>query len=255
VHLDHALPVIRWKLEKENTTQNLIGHAWVNGSDHEASAQALHIEFHDPSSGRFAVGSDEDTLRPLFSFAFQQVKGSVPMAAGKYLGAETQGDEGGAVYLFQASSPDRFTLTVTPRSFDLARAAKQPKVEAQQAKKAASEDEDDLMQSSGPASTGHPILTPEDLASFHGESFVYVGHRVKSEPEKSFFQKWGTMVMLAGMLVLNVYMRSRNVGGAGAAAAVASPRAAAARVAGGSSKKGGATVEEITEGEGAKKDK
>lgn len=239
----HTLPHVRWKLEKENNTDNLIGRAYVNGSrndpmtqhvhthqhddddddadDHTPSELFLRVEFHsgDPSQGRFQSGYDEDSLPTLFRFAFHQHRASIPISAGIWNGDEMQGEKDdktknndGATYVFQASAPDRFTITVTPRSFDLLKASKpQPAAGDKKATKKHSDDDDDeLSSASGPATTGYPLLPASELAS--QESIIYIGHRIKSEAEKTFMQKYGTMILLGGMLLLNVYMRTKQSG-------------------------------------------
>lgn len=253
--LDHSLPSVRWSLQHENSTSNLFGRAVVNSSTGAADETFLRIEFHDPSSGLFQTGEDDESFQTLFSFSFSQVKGSVPMSAGFYNGGEVAGDEK-ATYLLQAASPDRFTLTVTPRSFDLAAAAVKSTAASAASKKKATSDDDDELTSNGPASTGHPSLSQSSLKG--ASSYVYVGHRIKREEEKTLLQKYGTMVLLGAMLLLNLYMRTRqsasqmtqaqNVARANAAIAAGAAR-------GGKSRSAGVQIEEITEGSaGTKKD-
>lgn len=183
---------IRWRLEKENNTANLFGRAWVNGTN-EYEGSILRIEFPDSTtSGAFQAGQDEDSLTTLFDFTFTQSKGSLPISVGAWQSSETQGeDKGAATYVFQAATQDRFTIVVTPRSFNLAAASKAPANKATTKKTVSNNDDDEDFSSQGPASTGHPMPTEEELAN--GESFIFVGQRVKVEVEKTFFQKFGTV--------------------------------------------------------------
>jgi hypothetical protein len=203
----------RWLLEPENGTANLVGAAWLNGTDAgEESAPArlaLRVEFREgAATGRFQSGVDEDNLDTLFAFAIQQPIDSVALSVGTWNGAEAPD----AAYVLQANSvtADRFTITVTPRGSDLAAAAVAAAaahaVKQRQARAAINEDDEDA--ASGPASTGHSAATPASLIG--AASYIYVGHRVRHEPAKTLFQQYGTMLMLGAMLILNVYMRSRQ---------------------------------------------
>ena len=193
------------------------------------------------------------------------MKGSQPISVGVWNGVEVAGDNN-ARYVLQASSSDRFSILVTPsggRSLAAVRSAASAatgtaasKKRASAAAAAAAEEEDDL-HVEGPASSGFPVLSSSDLAD--GESYLLIFRRVRVEENKTFFQKYGTMLLLGCMLLVNVYMRSKQSGaqlGAATAAtrsrAVAAPTPAAAastvarnRAAAAAQ---GARIEEITEG-------
>lgn len=187
--MSHSLPVVRWRLTSDNLTSNLIGRGWLNTSSEfdPQHSLALRVEFPDSTSeGTFQTGMDEDQLSNLFQFSFTQVKNSQPLAVGEWSG------EVKATYVFQAATSDRFTIIVTPRNFNLNEATKAAASSASKAsKKSTPTDDDDDFTPSGPASTGHPLLTAEELAN--AESYIYVGHRVKVEVEKTLFQKYGTV--------------------------------------------------------------
>jgi len=172
------------------------------------------------------------------------------MSAGTWHGAEVAGDNN-ARYLLQVSSSERFTITVTPSAGrSLAQVAKadpaDPALAAQQQQRAAStDDEDDVSVSTGPASTGHSLLSSEELEN--GSAYVYVGHRIRTEENKSFFQKYGTMMLLGGMLLVNIWMRTRQSG----TQLTAQQRVAQAQAVAGTSRRpppSSARIEEITEG-------
>lgn len=184
------------------------------------------------------------------------MKGSVPISVGVWNAADVAGDVEGARYVLQASSHDRFTVLVTPsggRTLAAVRTAAAAGAPAAKKRASAAEEEDDL-HVEGPASTGFPLLSAAQVAD--GESYLFVFHRVRVEENKTFFQKYGTMMLLGCMLLVNVYMRSKSAVPAPAAAArrVAAPAPASAaapstlarnRAAAAAQ---GARIEEITEG-------
>jgi hypothetical protein len=207
-----SLPAVRWRFAKENNTANLIGHAVLNGSEYgydSSDALALRMELHDPATGRLQLGSSEDSLRTLASLGFTLPKAGVPMSAGIWNGAEVAGDAN-AHYLLQVSSSERFTITVTPSGGrTLADVAKPIPTQHQQPTSTLVDEDDDIHTASiGPASTGHPLLSTDELTL--GRSYVYVGHRVRVDEPKTLFQKYGTMMLLGGMLLVNIYMRTRQ---------------------------------------------
>lgn len=188
-----SLPVVRWRLEKDNSSSlssHLVGFAHVNGS---ADALVLRLETHDTTaSGRVLTGSDEDHLDTLFTFGFSQIKGSVPLSVGLWSGADVAGDSA-ASGLMQTSGNDRWTLLVTPsQGRTIAQVAKGG---AKKRAAAASDDDDDL-HSEGPASTGHPQLSAAELGG--ATQILFVAHRVLKEENKSFFARYGSYLMLVG---------------------------------------------------------
>jgi hypothetical protein len=247
-----SLPVVRWRLQKENNTANLVGSAVVNGTlggfDADESL-ALRFELHDAASGRLQSGPDEDHLRTLAPLAFEHVKGSMPLSAGAWHGADVAGDND-ARYLLQVSSNDRWTLTIFPSGGrTLAQVAKAA-APASAARTAAADDDDDNV-ATGPASTGHPAASSaDDLAD--GAGFVYVAHRIHKDEPKTLFQRYGTMLLLGGMLLVNIWMRSKTgnsqLAAARATAATQGVGPAAARRAAAQPAASGARIEEITEG-------
>lgn len=257
----HSLPVVRWRLEKDNATStHLVGRAFLNdsaaGAD-DADALAMRVEMHDVSSGKILTGSDEDHLNTLASFSFSQVKGSLPLAVGIWKGAEVAGDSA-ARFVMQAANADRFTITVTP-SAGRTLAAVRDAVGTPKRAAAASDDDDELHVEVN-AATGHPLLTADVLAAAGGEAFLYVAQRVRHEQPKTFFERYGTFLLLGGMLAMNIYMRTRQSGTQlqqqiSRASKLAAPAANARRHAAASQ---GARIEEITEGSDiqlSKKDK
>jgi len=206
-----SLPVVRWRLSKDNTTDlpNLVGRAVVNGTAggyDSDEALSLRFELHDSATGRLQVGADDDHLRTLAPLAFEHVKGSMPLSAGQWHGADVAGDSD-ARYLLQISGNDRWTLTVLPSAGrTLAQVAQAPPAAPT---RSAAEDDDDLSGAAqGLASTGHPAASEEELKD--GVAFVYVAHRVRHEEPKTLFQKYGTMLLLGGMLIVNIWMRSKS---------------------------------------------
>lgn len=257
----HSLPVVRWRLEKDNATStHLAGRAFLNdsaaGAD-DSDALVMRVEMHDVTSGKILTGSDEDHLNTLASFTFSQVKGSLPLAVGTWQGAEVAGDSA-ARFVMQAANADRFTITVTPSAGRTLAAVRDAVGTPKRA--AASSDDDDDLHVEVNASTGHPLLSADVLSAAGGEAYLYVAQRVRHEQPKTFFERYGTFLLLGAMLALNVYMRTRQSGTQlqqqiSRASKLAAPAANARRHAAASQ---GARIEEITEGSDiqlAKKDK
>jgi len=214
-----SLPHAVWRFESENGTSSLalVGRSWLNGTGKDHGL-ALRITFDDISSGQFMSGVDEDALMPVFSFNFHHPLTSVATSFGTYHGLHQEAD-----YVMQIASTDRFTLAIFPRSRNLAHVSSKLDREESQF---------------GP--TGHL----DDLVS--SEEVLYlIGHRVKVEVEKTFLQKYGTMLLLGGMLLLNGWLKTRSAATPTRPATPAAvPAAGASRV---TTKREGARIEDITE--------
>ena len=153
------------------------------------------------------------------AFGFSAVKGSIPVSAGVWTGVDTAGDSH-ASYVMQTFGNDRWTILVTPSGGRTLAQVATAQAGAKKNKRAAAHaaDDDDL-HIEGPASTAHPALAPSELGS--ARQILFVAHRVIKESEKSFFARYGSYIMLVGMLLVNVWMRSKQgsmAPGAGAAA-------------------------------------
>lgn len=252
-----SLPAVRWRLEKDNSSSlatNLVGFAHLNGS---ADALYLRLETQDTTAiGRVLTGSDEDHLDPLFHFAFTQIKGSAPLSAGVWSGSDVAGDSA-ATYVMQTSGNDRWSILVTPSKGRTVAQVAKPAAGSTKKRAAAAADDDDDLHIEGPASTAHPALSVADLGS--ATQILFVAHRVHKEENKSFFAKYGSYLMLVGMLLLNVYMRTKSGAMAPAASQVARVRAqqaaagavpvSAATARARAAAAQGAQIEDITEGD------
>ena len=98
------------------------------------------------------------------------------------------------------SDKDKFVITVIPKQYDSNGNPIQSPIEK---KTTVDEDEfsganEERVRMSGTSGYGN------------GQMIIYTGRRVTPIPEKTFFQKYGTVMMLGAFFIFNIFLKSRT---------------------------------------------
>ena len=135
-----------------------------------------------PPTGSGRRGKDIDSLTPLFDFSFILHPAGHPTTVGEWHGAEE------SYYLLQISSPDKFTITVTPKRL------------------------------------GH--TDGDDADALDDGVTIYSLKKTSQPTAKSFLQQYGTYLMLAVFFVVNMYLKTKTAATTASSSAVAPPTTA-----------------------------
>lgn len=169
---------------KDNSTSSLalIGRYYENDTSAVIetidNVSSVHVMFDTPSSGSWLISNENEAPMKVFDFSFIHATNSQPNAVGSWLADDVK-----SFYLMQIAQPTRFTIVVTPTTFDEKHAV-----------------------------TMYSLKKKVDASA------------------KSFFQKYGTWLMLGVFFIVQMYMKTKGKMGDAAAAAAPRPTAAAQAV-------------------------
>jgi len=121
--------------------------------------------------GYLKTGNDEDSMKELFKFSFNQGPNSIPISIGEWHGSST------SYYIFQCISPVQFTITVLPQSFN--------------------------------GKTLNPTDSEVELED-NNSIVIYTGKKIVAIVPKTFLQSYGTMLMIGAFFIVNMYIKSKQ---------------------------------------------